>query len=392
MAEISSFFNSVEHDRKYFAEDFARHLKKYFTNGVFNNELAVVANNDMSITIKTGDANIEGYRYTNTTDLKKGIEVADGTLKRIDNVVLRLDLTNRLISAQIIKGTYSDTPSAPALVRSTTTYDIKLAEITVNNSVTSITQSAIKDTRQDTNLCGIVASTVKTLDITDVYNQLYTKYNELIEEHNNDWNTWYDFLKNNIDTWFEDVQQQYSDKLGEFETDFNKWFDNIKGHLDDDPATALARDISELEEKVNPLIEESANFVKDENYVHTDNNFSNEEKAKIATNATNIKTNADNITKIVNSTAKSFTTVFNKSNWVLNEGTQNYDYDFKKEEIKENHFVDLTMSIADQEKWPTTIEVNSYDGGIKVSTNEIPEEDVNVTVTYYLTNLELGGE
>ncbi len=245
MAEISSFFNSVEHDRRYFAEDFARHLKKYFTNGVFNNELAVIANNDMSITIKSGDANIEGYRYSNTTDLTKGIEVADGTLKRIDNVVLRLDLTNRLISAQIIKGTYSDTPSAPALVRSTTTYDIKLAEITVNNSVTSITQSAIKDTRPDTNLCGIVASTVKTLDITDVYNQLYTKYNELIEEHNNDWNTWYELLKNNIDTWFVGIQQQYSDKLGEFETDFNKWFDNIKGKLSGDIAANLQKEIDD---------------------------------------------------------------------------------------------------------------------------------------------------
>lgn len=243
MAEISSFFNSIEHDRRYFAEDFARHLKKYFTNGVFNNELAVIANNDMSITIKKGDANIEGYRYTNTVDLTKGIEIADGTLKRIDNVVLRLDLTNRLISAQIIKGTYSDAPSAPDLVRTSTIYDIKLAEITVNNSVTSITQSAIKDTRPDNNLCGIVASTVKTLDITDVYNQLYTKYNELIEEHNNDWNTWYEFLKESIDTWFKGTKQQYSDKLSEFETNFNTWFDTIKGKLSGDVAANLQKEI-----------------------------------------------------------------------------------------------------------------------------------------------------
>ena len=60
--EKFSFFNDINDDRVYYAEDFARHLKKYFTNGIFNNELKVIANNDMTITIQEGDANIEGYR------------------------------------------------------------------------------------------------------------------------------------------------------------------------------------------------------------------------------------------------------------------------------------------------------------------------------------------
>ena len=48
--EKFSFFNSINGDRASYAEDFARHLKKYFTNGIFNNELKVIANNDMTIT------------------------------------------------------------------------------------------------------------------------------------------------------------------------------------------------------------------------------------------------------------------------------------------------------------------------------------------------------
>ena len=35
--EKYTFFNDVDDDRAYFAEDFARHLAAYFTNGVFNN-------------------------------------------------------------------------------------------------------------------------------------------------------------------------------------------------------------------------------------------------------------------------------------------------------------------------------------------------------------------
>lgn len=198
--EKFSFFNDIDDDRVYFAEDFARHLAKYFTNGIFNNELQVIANNDMTVTIKEGDANIEGYRYTNTGDLTKTIDTADGALKRIDNVVIRLDLTNRLISAQIIKGTFSDSPSAPSLVRSSTIYDLKLAEIYVDNGVTSITQSAITDTRFNKNVCGNVVSTVETINTTDVYNQLYTKFEEIIQQETTEFTAWFNRIKNQLDT------------------------------------------------------------------------------------------------------------------------------------------------------------------------------------------------
>lgn len=151
----------------------------------------------MTITIQEGDANIEGYRYTNTGDLIKTIETADGTLKRIDNVVVRLDLTNRLISAQIIKGAFSDNPSAPALVRSSTIYDIKLAEIYVGASVTSITQSNITDTRFEESVCGVVASTVETLNTEEIYDQLYTKYNEYITATEASFTTWFNQIKIN---------------------------------------------------------------------------------------------------------------------------------------------------------------------------------------------------
>lgn len=198
--EKSSFFNDIDDDRVYFAEDFARHLAKYFTNGIFNNELQVIANNDMTITIKEGDANIEGYRYTNTASLTKTIDTADGSLKRIDNVVIRLDLTNRLISAQIIKGTFSDSPSAPSLVRSSTIYDLKLAEVYIGNGVTSITQANITDTRFNKNMCGNVVSTVETIDTTDVYNQLYTKFEEIIQQETTEFTAWFNRIKNQLDT------------------------------------------------------------------------------------------------------------------------------------------------------------------------------------------------
>ena len=301
--EKFSFFNDIDDDRVYFAEDFARHLAKYFTNGIFNNELQVIANNDMTITIKEGDANIEGYRYTNTGDLTKTIDTADGALKRIDNVVIRLDLTNRLISAQIIKGTFSDKPSAPSLVRSSTVYDIKLAEVYIDNGITSITQSAIKDTRFDKNVCGNVVSTVETIDTTDVYNQLYTKFEELIQQEQ--------------DT-------------------FTAWFIRIKNQLDSDAAGHLAAQIN----------------------------------------------------KIVDNGLRSYTKRLTIDNWLLNNETNLYEYDIIDSDITSTTLVNGNLDISNQVKLNDAM-INSYDGGFKILTTEKPIEDIDITITYQVSNLSL---
>ena len=198
--EKFSFFNDVNDDRVYYAEDWARHLKKYFTNGIFNNELNVVSNNDMTITIKEGDANIEGYRYTNTGDLVKTIDNADGTLNRIDNVVLRLDLTNRLISAQIIKGTFADKPVSPELVRTSTIYDLRIAKISIPAGTTTITQDLITDTRFITSDCGNVISTVQTPDTENLFIQMQTLFEKQINELNNNFEIWFDSIKNQLDS------------------------------------------------------------------------------------------------------------------------------------------------------------------------------------------------
>lgn len=303
--EKSSFFNDINDDRIYFAEDFARHLKKYFTNGVFNNELQVIANNDMTITIREGDANIEGYRYTNTGDLTKTIENADGALKRIDNVVIRLDLTNRLISAQIIKGTFSDTPKAPDLVRSSTIYDLKLAEIYIDKGITSITQSAIKDTRLDNVVCGIVMSPVSTLDLSDLYLQLYTRFEEYIDQT---------------------------------ESTFAEWFNKIKNQLDEDAAGKLS----------------------------------------------------NNIYEIVKNGLKSYTKTLTASEWSENGETNKYEYDIIDSEITSKTLVTGILDIDNQVKL-NDAEINSYDGGFKIITSVKPIEDIDITITHQLSNMELEG-
>ena len=115
--EQSSFFNSVSGDRKYKAEDWASYFGSFIGNGVFpvpSTGLQVVAGNGMQITVKAGKAWINGYFYNNTSDLSLTLATADGVLNRIDRIVVRWDLTNRVISVKAKSSSYSASPTAPA--------------------------------------------------------------------------------------------------------------------------------------------------------------------------------------------------------------------------------------------------------------------------------------
>lgn len=176
MAQKYGFFNSVNSDRVYDAYDVAKFLSKFFTNGVFNNTLQVTANDNMTVSVSTGSANINGYVYENTDTLTLDIDEADGTLNRIDSVVVRLDLTNRQITAMILEGEYANTPSQPNIVRSGSIYDLRLANISIPTGTTRITNDMITDTRFS-NECGNVTQAVLSLDTNDIFNQYQTAWN-----------------------------------------------------------------------------------------------------------------------------------------------------------------------------------------------------------------------
>ena len=180
--EKFSFFNDIDNDRVYYAEDFARHLAAYFTNGIFNNSCKVLGeNNDMSVSVSTGSANINGYRYDNDNIKVLNIDNADGVLNRIDNVVIRLDLTNRNITTQLIKGDFADNPVAPQLIRTSTIYDLRIAKISIPAGTTEITNDLITDTRFYSNDCGNVVSTIQQLSTEEIFLQYETIFNNWFE-------------------------------------------------------------------------------------------------------------------------------------------------------------------------------------------------------------------
>lgn len=245
MAEKSSFFTSLNGDRKYKSSDFAEYFSTFIGNGVFpnpSNNLLVTSNGDMTINLSAGFAWINGYMYHNTDNLTLTVEYADATLKRIDRVVVRLDYIERNITCNIKKGSFASDANAPILQRDVDAYELCIAEIQIDNGVIDIQQSKITDTRLNSDLCGIVTQTINEIDTTTLYNQLQAH----IEEKSIDMKTWIEEAKEYFSNWLSTTQTEYNDN-------FNSWFDEVKGTLEGDVAGNLLVKINELEEVVNNL-------------------------------------------------------------------------------------------------------------------------------------------
>jgi hypothetical protein len=224
--EKSSFFNSVAGDRKYQASDFASFFNSLLTNGVFPNpstNLQIISNDNMTVTIKAGKAWINGYVYINDSDLILPVTVADGVLKRIDRVVIQYSTINREIKIKVKKGTFASSPVAPILQRDADIYELGIADISIVNGATSITQANITDLRLNTTYCGWVNSLIQA-DTTAIFNQ--------------------------YQAWFTAQSSAYNTQMAEnevaFQTQFDEWFATVQNQLSGDIAGNLQNQITDL--------------------------------------------------------------------------------------------------------------------------------------------------
>lgn len=227
MAIKSGLFKSVNGDRRYNAAFFAEYFASFIANGVFPNPstgLQIMANGDMTVSMRAGKAWINGYYFVNDSDYVLQLDVADGVLSRIDRIVLRNDSLTREIVPVVKKGVYASSPVAPTLQRDADAYEIALADILVSNGVVNITQANITDLRLNTQLCGIVHGTVNQVDTTTIFNQYQAWFNQVTSN-----------VEGEIREWQAASEQQFMD-----------WFNSLQDILDGDIAANLANKITLL--------------------------------------------------------------------------------------------------------------------------------------------------
>lgn len=203
MAVTYGFFNSLNGDRTYNADQMSEYFKGLVSDGVYEsvgNALQVLASAtpDMNVNVQTGRALIDCKWCENDAVLTLPITAAHVTLNRYTAVVVQLDYTNRLISITTVDGTPATTPTKPAMTNTTVLKQICLAYVYVAAGVTSISQSAITDTRANTNICGWVTGLIEQVDTSTLFLQWQTAYQDYYNQMTAAYNSWFSTLTQDL--------------------------------------------------------------------------------------------------------------------------------------------------------------------------------------------------
>lgn len=154
MAVTYGFFNSLNGDRKYNAEQMSEYFRGIINEGVYQHldgGLAVTAGTGLAVNVAAGRAIIQNRWIQNSAAMSLTIAAASETYARKDAVVIRLNWSSRSISIAVKTGTPAASPVAPSMTRNSTTYEMALAYVNVAAGASSVT---VTDKRSDSSVCG----------------------------------------------------------------------------------------------------------------------------------------------------------------------------------------------------------------------------------------------
>ena len=148
MTEVSYFKSATSYSQAEYAAVF----KTIHLDGVdasIANYLKVYYNiaGGMSVLVPTGEAWVQGYKYTNDAVVTATIAAADPTYSRLDTVVLRLTHATGVIAVAVLTGVADGSDVATALTQNSTTWEIPLAYAMIEAASTTVPANKIADGR-----------------------------------------------------------------------------------------------------------------------------------------------------------------------------------------------------------------------------------------------------
>ena len=208
MAVTYGFFNSLDSDRLYNADQMSTYFKGLVSDGVYesvDDAMIVRADTGMNVTVGTGRAIID-CKWINIDALADvTISASHVTLNRYSAVCVHLDVTNRLMEVISINGTNATNPTRPVPQNTSTDKYLVLAYVYVGAGATSITQANIIDTRMNTAICGWVTGLIKQVDTSQLFLQWQTAYEEAYSQWQNTFANFYETTALEFDAWFEEL-------------------------------------------------------------------------------------------------------------------------------------------------------------------------------------------
>lgn len=182
------FYNSLNGDRKYNAEQMSAIFDGLIGDGVFatiGNIFDVTPGSGLEVIVDEGKAWFNHTWNVNDSKMPLSLSAADVSYSRIDAVVLEINKDNavRENSIKIVEGTPASSPQKPTLSQETPVWQYPLAYVTVPANAGSVTIANIEKTVGQAP-CPFVTGILKTVDIS----VLFTTWQGTFED-------WFEHLK-----------------------------------------------------------------------------------------------------------------------------------------------------------------------------------------------------
>ena len=180
MAQTYGFFNSINSDRVYNADQMSEYFDGLVSDGVYatiGGAMQVISDSGMNVQVKSGRAIIGSKWLKNDAALTVAVSQSHPTLNRYTAIVIRLNYSARTVGIYAKDGTPASTAAKPVMQNDDQLKELCLAYIYVKAGATSISQSNITDMRAS-ELCGWVTGLVKQVDTSELFLQWQTAYEE----------------------------------------------------------------------------------------------------------------------------------------------------------------------------------------------------------------------
>ena len=233
------FFNSVNGDRTYTADDMSYPYSRIISNGIVadntnSSGFQVISNSGLQITVKAGFGLFGGKWAELEKDTTLSLSQAHVTLNRIDSIIVRCNKTNsRKVELLKLTGTPAENPVVPAITRNDNVIDYRLANILVKASSENINQSDVTDTRASSE-CGFVTNLLQNSNISSTYDGWRTQFTDWLKAQDEECEQFISEKEKSIENTQSDIEQTKEDFetwTNEKEAGYNQWFSSLTQDL-----------------------------------------------------------------------------------------------------------------------------------------------------------------
>lgn len=236
MSVTSGFFNSLNGDRRYNAEQISSIFDGIINDGVFSSigtAFGVRADVGNIITVGTGRAWFNSTWLLNDAILPITSEESEILLDRYDAVVIEINHSDsvRAGTIKIIKGTPSSNPQKPSMISTKDVHQYPLAYIMRKAGAGEITQADITNMIGTSN-CPYITGILEVQNIDNIVAQWQEQWkiwfsekttigDNLMSQWEKSWDQW--FIEETTSS-----DEQMSQWMNEHQAEFNMWFDIMK--------------------------------------------------------------------------------------------------------------------------------------------------------------------